>query len=363
MWLIASALAATIVVGLVALIASDAEQGPLVVAPEPTPLPPLPPTPKPPVAPPEVVPEADAPPPVARAVAQYPAEVRLLPEAHAVDIEKASGGIHLRSVLAPALEREALYVRRRTGERGAPRLIAATRTATGLTATMVGSDWVPLESIDTTVFVFDQQVRLFWDRVDVEVATKVKGAPVLHTTLQNAGPDLVVSVDESQRFALQNLDAAADYEATLRPGERVGPVFLVESGGDRVKRARRDPANALVRLTPGRAATVRKPTTLWLTMLTAPGIDPEAATVDVQSAGPVPTIIRGTAPIIIRGAPGPSTVARPTTATDYKRQAMEHGARGDWGPALDAWEACLALSPDPACRTGADVARRNLQNR
>ncbi|MBL8923113.1 MAG: serine/threonine protein kinase [Myxococcaceae bacterium] len=237
LWLVGGALAATLVVGLVALVSSDPDDHAIVTAPSPPSLPPLPAKAKAgPVPAPDALPAPDAA-PVARAVTEYPAELRLVSGAHSVDIEK-SGGLHLRSVLSPALEREALFVRRRTAERGAPRLIAATRTPTGLVTAMVGSDWVPLESIDTTLFVFDQQVRLFWERVDVEVATKVKGAPMLHTTLGNAGPDLVVSVDESQRFALLNLDAAADYEVTLRAADGLGPVFLVESGGDgRVKRA------------------------------------------------------------------------------------------------------------------------------
>lgn len=360
LWLVAAALASIIVAGLVMLLAVDASEAPISAVPPPQPIEPPPAGPKaapePPPVEPVAPPEVPVTPPIVRSAKVWPAEITLSPVAHAIDAWKASGGLRLRNMLDASLERESLFVRRRTGERGAPRIIAATRTSTGLSVAQVGGEWTPIESIETTLFVLDRQTRLFWERVDVEVATKVKGVPVLHTTFGNAGPDLMVTVDESQRFELAELDPKVAYQVTLRPGERLPPVFLVEPGGPgRVRRGRHD-VGAPILLVPGRAATVKGPSTLWLTMLSAPGFDPERVVVDVQPLAPAPTIVRGASPALREVA----TPVRPTTADDYKRLAREHGARGEWGPALDAWESCLSLSPDPACRAGAEVARRNL---
>ncbi|MDP3235676.1 MAG: serine/threonine-protein kinase [Myxococcales bacterium] len=350
-WVIMGVLALAVAVLLAVFFGSETSE-PMVISP-PTPIE----LPEPPAGPPPVkrVPLAEPPAlpaevKVARTVSKYPAQVTLTSASHAVDISKASSGLRLSTLLDASLADVPLLVRRRTTERGAPKLIAASRMANGVSIAQVGAEWVPLPGSQTTLFVFDRQARLFWLRVDLEVATSTKTGPSVHTTLGNAGPDLVLSVDESQRFDLLNLDPSVAYELTLRPAERLPPVFMVEPS--QKSSPSKGAQGAQLQLMPGRSSVVRGAASVWLTMLTAPEFDPADAVVDVRVLSPPTVIVRGS-PRVVPNAP--------TSAADWKRIALEQGAQGHWGQALEAWESCLATSRDPACATGAEVARRNLK--
>lgn len=349
-WMIMGVLALAVIVLVAVLFGSETSEPMVISPPTPIELPAPPPGPPPekraPVAePPELAAEVK----VERTVSKYPAQVTLTSAAHAVDISKASSGLRLSTLLDASLADVPLLVRRRTTERGAPKLIAASRMATGVSIAQVGAEWVPLPGTQTTLFVFDRQARLFWLRVDLEVATSTKAGPSVHTTLGNAGPDLVLSVDESQRFDLLNLDPSVAYELTLRPAEKLPPVFMVEPGLKSTPG--KGAQGAQLQLMPGRPTVVRGATSVWLTMLTAPEVDAAAAVVDVRVLG-VPVIVRGS-PRMVPNAPA--------SAAEWKRIALEQGAQGHWGQALEAWENCLAAARDPSCATGAEVARRNLK--
>ncbi|MDP1921970.1 MAG: serine/threonine-protein kinase [Myxococcales bacterium] len=351
-WMIMGVLALAVAVLVAVLFGSETSQPMVISPPTPIELPPTAPGPPPVkraplVEPPELPAEVK----VERTVSKYPVQVTLTSAAHAVDISKASSGLRLSTLLDASLADVPLLVRRRTTERNAPKLIAASRMAEGVSISLVGSEWVSLPGSQTTLFVFDRQARLFWLRVDLEVATHTKAGPKVHTTLGNAGPDLVLSVDESQRFELLNLDPSVAYELNLRPAEKLPPVFMVEPGQRSTHN--KGAQGAQLQLMPGRPSVVRGATSVWLTMLTAPEVDAADAVVDVRVLGAPPVIIRGSS----RNTP--NTPA--TSAADWKRIALEQGAQGHWGQALEAWENCLAASRDPSCATGAEVARRNLK--
>lgn len=345
-WLVAFGVALVLIAGVVMLGALESSSEPPIVVPPPAPIvlnePPV-------VAPAREEPVAmpPRPPPPAqtnRSVGQYPAQVRLLTGLHSVDLESARSGLKLARLLPASLEGQALVVRRTTKEMMSPKLLAASFSNGAFHITQIGAEWTPIDSLQTTVFVFDQHTRLFWQRLDVSVAKRTKDGVEIAQTLPNAGVDLIVAVDESQRFELRQLDPGATYQVMLKPQEKPVSVFLIEPGEKR----RRSSVPAPVLLQPGRPVTIKGAEVLWLTMLAAPGVS--EAVVEITRPGP--------APIIIRGSPSSPNV---TTAEDYKRLALEHGARGEWKAALVAWEGCLAIKRDLDCRAGAETARRNLE--
>ncbi len=345
-WLIGFGAALVLLAGVVMLGALESSSEPPIVVPPPAPIV----LNDPPVAPlPREVPVAmpPRPPPVpqtARSVAQYPAQVRLLPGVHSVDLASSRSGLKLAQLLPRALEGQSLVVRRTTKEMMSPKLLAATLENGAFRIAQVGSEWTPIDSLQTTIFVFDQRTRLFWQRLDVGVGKRTKDGVELVQTMPNAGIDLIVSVDESQRFELQQLDTETTYQVLLKPQDQPVSVFVIEPGAKR----RQSTLPAPVLLVPGRPLSLKGAELLWLTMLAAPGVT--EAVVEITRPAP--------GPVVVRGVPSPANL---TTAEDYKRLALEHGARGEWKAALVAWEGCLAIKRDLDCRAGAETARRNLE--
>lgn len=343
-WLIAFGAALVLIAGVVMLGALESSEAPTVVPPASPIVLGAPPAPPPPKDVPVEMPPRPPPPTsqVVRTVATYPAQARLLAGVHSVELSTVTSGLKL-SKLLPASVSGPLLVRRTTKETSSPKLVAATLSNGAFTIAQVGSEWTPIDSSQTTVFVFDQHTRLFWQRVDVQVGRRTKGGVELVQTFGNAGVELIVSVDEAQRFELRSLDPQTTYQLVLRPSEKPVAVFVIEPGATRRKASL--PAPAL--LVPGRALTVKGADVLWLTMLAAPGVTEAVVEITEPSA----------APVVVRGTPSPPPQM---SIDDYKRLAREHGARGQWSAALVAWEACLTIRRDLDCRAGAETARRNL---